>query len=402
MGKGRTLHFNSSTEAKVGDRRQPIHVSLTGLAETLEKFNFPGYRKSRKFPITSRLQVERKFIDLTPLSISHPIQPSKTPKKTFEQRIKDKSFDAKEEKTYKFNQHYREAVAVKEKNPSASHLKRRASRSNALLGPIIAPELFTRYSGQRKLLPRELREEEISPYLTPSESAEIAPSTRPNVSKPETPVTAPTSYYILSTGAQAIPVDFSSPFASIGTGLPLNPSTTEPESFLNAKTILPKPSMHLKSISKEFRMSSEVSDADDERDASGLETETEDEDPAKDLSAQEDDAANRDRDDGGLHADFKEMTISKKRHFSNDNGEDGYQSGDRGGTVRNSPENGTAAQPENQEAKERSFPSGQPLNATCEATANDTIFRVGSLSPCNESNFRKHLEAHQFPKRIKS
>lgn len=406
MGKGPTLHFNSSIEAKVCDRDQLHHMALTSLVEILDKFNFPGYRKSRKLSITDRLQVERKFIDLTPLSISHPVQPSKFSGKTFEQRIKDNSFDHEEEKTYNFNQPYREAVAVKEKPPTESHVKKRASRSNALLRPTIAPELFNHLSGERRPLLSDLYGKEIMPNENTSERAEIAPSIttpRPNVPKTKTTVTAATSYKILLTGAQAIPGHFSSPFETQRTDLHLISSTTEPESIMKSKAILPKPSLYLKRIFKESRIFSEGSDADDERDESGLETETEDEDLEKDLSAQEgDDATNRDQDDGGLHADFKEMTIGKKRHLSNDNGDEGYQSDDYGGTARNNPENGAAAQLAHQEVKAHSFPSGHLLNATCKATTDDTIYRVGSSSPCNESKIRKQQSAQRLPKRIKS
>ena len=376
------------------------------MAETLQKFNFPGYQRSRNLSATNRIQVERKFIDLTPLSISCPVQPLKPSDKTFEQRIKDKSFGQKEGKIYNFHQQYREAVAVKEKNPSASHLKKRTSRSNALIRPIIAPELFTRLSGDQKFLPSALHEQEIMPYRSSSERADIAqavPMPRPNVSEFETPMTAAFSEYIPLTEAQTIPEHFSSPFATIRTDLQLISSSTEPKFLMKPKAILPRPSIPLKSIFEEFRMFSEASDADDERDASGLETETEGEVIGKGVTTQEDDdATNRDQDDGGLHADFKEMTISKKRHISDDDGDEGYQSGDYAGTARNNPENGTAAQSEHQEVKVHSLSTSHIQNVTFEAAADDSMHEIESLSTRNKSDTWKQISAHRLPKRIKS
>lgn len=405
MGKGPTLLFNSSTEAKVCDRSQRHHTCLMRLAEILEKFNFPGYCKFRKLPITDRLQLERKFIDLTPLSISHPVQSWRSLGKTFEQRIKEKSFDHKEGKLYIFNQHYREAVAVKEKNLSASHVKKRSPRSNALLRPIVASKLLAGISAERKSMPSELHGKEIVPCQNTSERRQIIPSVpmpQPNMSKPETPTTTATSYYAPLAGAQVISERILSPFATIRTDLDLVSSKTEAEFVMKLKAISPRSSMHLNDF-KDFRMFSEGSDADDERDASDLEAEVEVEDLGKGLSAQEDDdATNKNQDDGGLHTDFKEMMISKKRHIGNDNGDEGYQSDERGGTAQNHPGNGTAAQLEKQEVKVRSSPSGSLQNATCEATTDDTMYTVGSSSSCNQLNIRKQLSAQRLPKRIKS
>ena len=400
------LLFNSSTEAKVSDRGQRYHLSLTDLAETLEKFNFPGYHTSRKLPITNRLQLERRCIDLTPLSISHPVQPWKSSSKTFEQCIKDKPFSHKGRKLYRFNQHYREAVAVKEKNPSLSHIKKRASRSNALLRPAIAPELFTDISGERKPLPPQLHEKQMIPCQNASERTDIVPPIpipRQNISKSEIPVAAAANYYAPSAGAQAIPEHSSSPFASIRTDLDLVSSTTEPEFVMRRKIVSTRSSMLLKSVFKDFRTFSEGSDADDERDATDLETEAELEDLGKSLSTPEDDdAIIQNQDDGGLHTDFKEMTISKKRHLGNDNGDEGYQSDDYGGTAKNNPEDGTAAQLENQEVKVRTLRSGSLLHSACEVTIDRPMYTIGNSSPYNESDSRKQLSAQRLSKRIKS
>lgn len=400
------LLFNSSTEAKVSDRGQRYQLSLTDLAETLEKFNFPGYHKSRKLPITNRLQLERRCIDLTPLSISHPLQPWKSSRKTYEQCIKDKPLSHTEKEVYQFNQHYREAVAVKEKNPSLSHIKKRASRSNALLRPAIAPELFTDMSGERKPLPPELHRKEMIPCQNAAERTEIVPpvpTPRPKISKSEITVVAVASYSAPSAGAQAIP-DFSlSPFATIRTDLDLVSSTTEPEVILRPKTVSLRSSMLLKSVFKDFRNFSEGSDADDERDATDLETEAEREDLGKSLSAQDDDdTTSQNQDDGGLHIDFKEMTISKKRHLVNDNGDEGYQSDDYGGTAKNNSEDGTAAQFENQDVKVRSLPSGFLLHSACEVTTDRSMYTDGNFSHYKELNIRKQLSAQRLAKRIKS
>lgn len=402
MGKGRTLHFSSFTEARVSDRSSVYHDSLTGTVETLEKFNFPGYRK---IPITNRLQMERRLIDLTPLSITHPMEPSKSPRKTFEQRIQDKSVGPKDGMIYKFDQHYREAVAVKEKNPSASYLKRRASRPEALLEYIKAPQLFIPNSGDRKLQSSKLRQKGILEFQNPPESTRIAmclPTAQPPiVSMPETPVAAVTSCFTPSEGAQASSEYISSPFATLGTHLVTSPSIPQAQSISNVQNYLPRPSAKFQGTSNEFRMASEVSDADDERDGSDLETETEDEDPGKDLSVEGDDTKNRDREDGGLCVNFREVTISKKRHISHDVDVDGDQSCEHCRTPKSSPEDGTTAQPEYYEAEERSFPGSQPLDATVEATENKSTSGAGSLGSCDELVNPKQLVAYQHSKRIK-
>lgn len=407
MGKGRTLHFSSFTEAKVSDRSPPHHGSLTETAETLEKFNFPGYSECRKIPITNRLQLERRLIDLTPLSITHPMEPSKPPRKTFEQRIQDKSVEPKDGMTYKFDQHYREAVAVKEKNPSASYLKRRASRPDALLEYIKAPELFTPNSVDRKLQLSKLRQKGILGFQNSPEHAGIAlflpTAPPPNMCMPKTPVAAVTSCFTPSDseGAQASSEYISSPFATIGTHLVASQSIPHAQPISNAQICPPRPSVKFTGTSKEFRMAREVSDADDERDASDLETETEDEDPGKDLSVEGDDAANRDREDGGLCVDFRGVTISKKRHISNDNGVDDDQSGERCRTARSSPKDGTAAQSEYHEAEGRSFPGSQPPDAIVAATENKSTSGAASLGSGDDLITTKQLVAYQPPKRIK-
>lgn len=354
----------------------------------------------------NRLRLERKLIDLTPLSISQPVQAWKSSGKTFEQCIKDKSFDQKEGKPYQFHEHYREAVAVKEKTHSASHVKKRISRSNALLGPMIAPELFTGIPGEREPLPPEPRGKEMIPCPNASERIEIVSSVsmpRPNISKPEIPMTAAASHFAPSVGAQAIPEHVSSPFATISTDTSLVPSAIKAELVMKPKANLLRSSMHLKSIFKDFRTFSEGSDADDERDTTDLETEVEREDIGKSPLAQEDeDTTNQDQDDGGLHTDFKEMTIGKKRHIGDDGGDEGYQSDEHGGTAKSNPENGTAAQLENQEVKVRSLSSGFSLNEACEPTIDDTRSTVENSSPCNKSNIRKQLSAQRLSKRIKS
>lgn len=370
------------------------------MAETLEKFNFPGYLKSRKIPITDWLQAERNFNALTPLSVFHQVQPGNFIGKTFEQRIKDQSFNHEEGKRYNFNQPYREAVAVKEKIPSGSHARKRTSRSNALLRPIRTPVSFTHLSGERKLFLSELHGKEIMPYQNTSERAEIAPSIptpRPNVSEPDVPLTAANSYCMPLTGGFSIPEYLSSPVATVRSNLQPISSETKPEFTMKAKVDLSRPSTHLSTIFEECRVFSEVSDADDERDASGLDTETEDEDLGTGLPAREDgDAINRDQDDGGLHVQFKNMTISKKRPINIDNGDEGYQSGDCGGKARKTLENGTEA------LKVRSFSGGHLVNMTCGSTSDDNMHEFGSSSPCNLSNIRKQPVAHPLPKRRKS
>lgn len=397
------LPFNSFTEAKVRNRAELLHACCSNrIAETLKKFNFPDFPKPLHTPARNRLLLERKLIDMTPLSIAHPLQPVKSPTKNFEQQIMDSSFSPKEETKYKFNHHYREAVAVKEKIPPATHLKRRGSRSDAtLLEQIKAPELNTRNSGKQKFQPSKMRERDIMELQKASEHGEgaiLAPTAAPTLSTLETPTTATSNYHTPSTGARAGLEYSPSPFAAVGAA---SPSMVERESIFGSKIVPTESSVHLKNISNEFRISDDASDADDERDESGLETETEDEDLEKAIPPEEYDAANRDGDDGGLHMDFKEVAISKKRHISSDDGDDGYHSGERGGTVRNTPEDGIVAQTENQIAKEHSPPAGQTSAVPGEATTDELIsmdMRFGSRS---EPNVGKHLVLHQPPKRVK-
>ena len=368
----------------MGDLDLPQHVLLTEFVETLEKFNFRGFVRSRQSVLTNRLQIERKLIDLTPLSIAHPMQPVKPPAKTFEQRIKDKSFGKKEETVHKFDQHYREAVAVKEKNPSASsasYLKRRASRSDASLKHTKDPESFSRKCGRRELC--SSKPEQLSDF-----------------SRAEAPVPAITNKTGSSNEVPAIDECIPSPFASLGTNSALGPFGTTSESALNSKASLPISAIYPAKFEKDFRKVGDASDADDERDASGLETESEDEDPGKDLSSESNDVANQDRDDGGLHVEFKEVTINKKRHINDDDDDDGYHSGDCCGATTNNPENSTTIQSKDQKGKERSTSGGQTSAITHEGTDQSTS-RTGSIGSCNESNIRKDLVAHQAAKRLK-
>jgi hypothetical protein len=356
----------------------------------------------RKIPITNQLQLERKLINMTPLSIAYSLRPSKPPTKTFEQHIKEKSFQPKQETKYQFKQHYREAVAVKEKNQSACHLKRRASRSDAaLLQHMKGHELHTRNSAKQKPETSELRQKEMTKPFDPPRRAEMeicAPKSPPHTTKPETPMTGEMFNSAPLSKAPAIPEHSPSPFANIGPDFTVNPRTIKSGSLFKAQSTLPGPSAYLKSISKEFR---EASDADDERDESGQETESEDEDLRKDISVQEDNVANRDRDDGGLHVDFKEVVISKKRHISNDDGVDGYQSGEHGGSTSSSPKPGTNAEPENAEAEDCSLTASQASHATGEAKVDESRSMAGSLTPGNDSYIGKKLEMHQPLKRVK-
>lgn len=307
------------------------------MAETLEKFNFPGYHKSSKPSNMNWLRLERNFIDLTPLSISHPVQAWKSSGKS-----KDKSFDHKEGKLYQFNQHYREAVAVKEKNHPVSQVKQRSSRSNAFLRPTIGPELLASISAERKPLPPGSHGKETIPCQNASERTEVVPSVsvpQPSMFTSEIHTTAAASHFAPSVGVQANSEHISSPFATIRTNSSLVPSTIKAEVVMKPEAISLRSSMHLKSVFNGLRTFSEGSDADDERDATELETEAEREDLGKSLSAQEDeDATNRNQNDAGLHNDFKEMTIGKKRHISDEDGDEGYQSDDYGGTAKSNPE----------------------------------------------------------------
>lgn len=327
---------------------------------------------------------------------------SKPPTKTFEQNVKEKSFGHKQETKYKFKQHYREAIAVKEKKPSACHLKRRASRSDAaLLEDMPGHELYTRNSAKQKLQTSKLRQKDTTQRLDPSVSVEMeisAPKSPPRASTSENPMTGEKSNSAPSTKGPATRDHSPSPFATIGPNLTVNSELIKPGRLLKNQIFLAGPSAYLKSISKEFR---EASDADDERDESGLETESEDEYLGKDLSVQEDSGANRDRDDGGLHVDFKEVVISKKRHISNDDDADDYQSGERGESARNSPKSDSAAEPENREAKRCSPTVSSPSNATGQAKADESTSMAGSLGPGNDSVNEKKLEMYQPVKRVK-
>ena len=348
----------------------------------------------------NRLGLERNFIDLTPLSISHPVQACKSSGKS-----KDKSFDRKEGKLYQFNQHYREAVAIKEKNHPASQVKKRSSRSNALLRPIIAPELLASISDERKPPPPTSLEKEMIPCQNASERTEVVPSVsvpRPSMFTSEIHMTTTANDFAPSVGVQSILEHISSPIATIRTNPSYVPSTIGAEFVMKPKASLLRSSMHLKSISNDFRTFSEGSDADDERDATELETEVEREDLGKSLSAQEDeDFTNQKQNDAGLHNVIKEMTIGKKRHISADDGDEGYQINDHGGTAKNNRENGTAAQLENQLVKVRSLPGKLFLSAACEEAIDDITSTVGHSSPCSKSNTRKQLSAQRLSKRIK-
>lgn len=371
------------------------------MAEILEKFNFRGYPQSSKLPTINRLRLERNIFDLTPLSLSRTVQAWKSSGKN-----EDQSFDHKEGKLYHFNQHYREAVAVKEKNHSASQVKKRCSRSNALLRPIIAPELLAGISGKGEPLPPESRGKKMIPCENTSRRTEIVPSVsvpQPSIFTSEIRMTTAASHYAPSVGVQTVQEHSSSPFATISRNPSLVPSKLTAGFVMKPNAILLRSPMHLKGVFKDLRTFSEGSDADDERDATDLETEAEREDLGKSLLAREDEnTPTQNQDDGGLHTDFKEMTIGKKRHIGDDDGDEGYQSDEHGGTAKNNPENGTAAQLDNQEVKMRSLPSGRFPNTACEATIDDTASTVENSSLCSKSNARKQLSAQRLSKRIKS
>lgn len=300
-----TFQFFYRNQGKNSSSSPP--AILMGSAEALEKFNFPGYPKSPKNHVPNRVQMERKMVDMTPLSIAHPVQSWKPPTKTFEQSIKDESFDPKKENPRFFDQPCQKVVAVKERIPN---LKREGLRVDALHELAKVPELISRKSSKSKLLTHKSIHQ---PGFSTAEAA-LALSSNKSAS---------------SIGVRANTKNLPSSFVAIDTNSGIHPCMTTSKSVFNTESTLPRPSAE--NNFKESDKLSDSSDADDERDASGSETV---EDSQKDLSSERDSVASRDRDDGGLHVKFEEVTIGKKRCIDNDDDDGhGYHNGERGETA---------------------------------------------------------------------
>lgn len=122
--------------------------SLTQSPEVLERFNFPGFPRSSRPITTTRHRLNKDLSNLTPLSISHPIEPSKRKAITSEQQVQEKPFGPDLDPKLKLHDKYREAVAFNE--------EKSASRRQALLSSdrniFLAAEKPTSFALSRRII----------------------------------------------------------------------------------------------------------------------------------------------------------------------------------------------------------------------------------------------------------
>lgn len=100
--------------------------------QTLQKFGFPGFPRSSKFPARGRRHIDNTFANVTPLSIAHPLRAlSKRKGRSFEENIKEGTF-SEVEKKYKSNAAHRQLAALKVNSNCLLNLKHPPSNTSTL------------------------------------------------------------------------------------------------------------------------------------------------------------------------------------------------------------------------------------------------------------------------------
>lgn len=238
---------------------------------TLEKFNFLGFPQSTKPPRKTRRQLNNELSNLTPLSIAHPIQSSKWKGSTFDDRIREKSFDSKSEPKYNFGGEYRE-VAVKDKKATRRQQELLTSHSHLV-------------TDSEKSDSHSLSGEKIN--TEPQQCDQKGTTDRAN--------------------------SLSSEISTISS------IVEESTSKSGSNAISPRATLALNQIPKIYPSHNQESDADDEQ---GPDEEIGSEDENDSLTQDDDNVLDQNSDDDGLHTKFNQVAMCKKRRWDEESSKD--------------------------------------------------------------------------------